>query len=94
VQEFARYCANLAEWRVCYEFIKAHGHEKVITAPDTGEILSCIPYPASKRMRDLDVLLRFEAENGMTPSSRSRIKATPPEEDELEKLITPRSQNP
>lgn len=89
VGAFQRYCINVAEWRACVDFIKANGSDLVVRDADSGEVTGVVPYPQVKRKREYEILLlRYEQEFGLTPSSRSKIHAIPADdEDELDELL-------
>ena len=69
VNAFVRYCINLHEWRTCVDFLLANGTD-LVTHNEEGEVTGVVPYPHTKRKRELEILLlRYEqSEFGLTPT--------------------------
>ena len=65
INSFTRYCLNLAEWKECVQFL-------------ADKVVGVMPFPHTKRKREYEVLLlTYEREFGMTPSSRSKVTVAP-----------------
>ncbi|MBI3936783.1 MAG: phage terminase small subunit P27 family [Betaproteobacteria bacterium] len=70
----ANYCIAYSEVVQAQAVLATAG--RYITNPETG---MTIKHPALNSQREhILVMLRYEAEFGLTPSSRSRVKALPP----------------
>lgn len=82
---FAGYCQAYARWREAEEFLTQHG--SIIRTPNG--YLQQVPQ-VSIAQTNLKIMLKFCAEFGLTPSSRSRISANSAIDettDEMEKLL-------
>lgn len=84
---FGRYCNCCADWRDTYDQKKEKGTD-LIVRDEEGKVTGVVPLPYVKRLREHEVmLLKYEQEFGLTPSSRSRIVANPDAADDLEDAL-------
>ena len=82
---FAGYCQAYARWREAEEYLSKHG--STFTTP-SGYVQQ-VPQ-VSIAHTNLNIMLKFCTEFGLTPSARSRItagKMTEETTDEMEKLL-------
>jgi P27 family predicted phage terminase small subunit len=75
-----RYCDAFVRWREAADFLDANGSTYIIRGAD--ESPKCVmPFPQVAIYSKLASLLsRLEAEFGLTPSSRSRISVSNPDD--------------
>jgi P27 family predicted phage terminase small subunit len=72
-EALTRYCAMLARWKACEEFIKKHG-DAFPVKNDAGKVTHFRMFPHVQESRLLaDQLLRLEMNFGLTPSARARL---------------------
>jgi len=76
IYPFARFCDGQARYNVLREMLKTKGGTTyVVKKPGSQEIQHVAEFPQAYEIRAYhQILLRYEAEFGMTPSSRSRIR--------------------
>ncbi len=82
---FAGYCQAYARWREAEEYLSKHGS----TFTTASGYIQQVPQ-VSIAHTNLNIMLKFCTEFGLTPSARSRItanKATEETADEMEKLL-------
>jgi len=76
---FSAYCQTYGRWIVAERALATEGE---LLTTDKGNIVQNPRLWVANKA--LDQMYKFMSEFGLTPASRSRVKASPPSEDEME----------
>ena len=82
------YCETWSQFQAAAEHIKQHGQTMPVHDKD-GNVTKHVQRPQTRIIKDLlGVLLRYQQEFGMTPSSRSRVATITPTADPTNPMLT------